>query len=133
MAERIWVKPRVRFLGWREDVPALMAACDVFVCPSRHEPLGNVILEAWAQGLPVVATDSIGPGRLIRHLESGLLVPVDDGDGLSRAIRYLLEEEEVRARIAQGGRAAFEAEFTEAIVMRKYVEFFESLLSENHT
>ena len=133
LAEKIGIKPRVRFLGWREDVPALMAACDVFVCPSRHEPLGNVVLEAWAQGVPVVAADSIGPGRLIRHLETGLLVPVDDDDGMSRAIRYLLEEEEVRARIAQGGRAAFEAEFTEAIVIRKYIDFFEAAISETQT
>ncbi len=133
LAEKIGIKPRVRFLGWREDVPALMAACDVFVCPSRHEPLGNVILEAWAQGVPVVAADSIGPGRLIRHLETGLLVPVDDEDGLSRAIRYLLEEDEVRARIAQGGRAAFEAEYTEAIVIRRYIDFFEASMSEKQT
>ena len=43
---------RVKFLGWREDVPALLAACDMLVCPSRHEPLGNVVLEAWAARCP---------------------------------------------------------------------------------
>ena len=56
VAQRHAVADRVRFLGWRRDVAALMAAADVFVCPSRHEPLGNVVLEAWAHRLPVVAT-----------------------------------------------------------------------------
>ena len=46
---------RVRFLGWRDDIEAVLAAGDIFVCPSRHEPLGNVVIEAFAQGLPVLA------------------------------------------------------------------------------
>src|SRR5262249_39019169 len=41
---------RVRFLGWREDVPSLLAAADLLVCPSLHEPLGNVVIEAWSAG-----------------------------------------------------------------------------------
>ena len=45
-AENLAVKPRTRFLGWREDTAALLAGADVFVCPSRHEPLGNVVIEA---------------------------------------------------------------------------------------
>ena len=52
-------------LGWRGDVPALLAAADLLVCPSRHEPLGNVVIEAWAPRTPVVAARSQGPGALI--------------------------------------------------------------------
>ncbi len=48
-AERLGIAERVRFLGWRDDVAALIAAADALVCPSRHEPLGNVVIEAWAQ------------------------------------------------------------------------------------
>ncbi len=78
MADQLGVADRVRFLGWRRDVAALMAAADIFVCPSRHEPLGNVVLEAWAQRVPVVATASAGPASLIKDRKNGLLVPVEN-------------------------------------------------------
>lgn len=129
LAERSGVKPRVRFLGWRENVGELLAACDVFVCPSRHEPLGNVILEAWAREKPVVAADSVGPGILINHLENGFLVPVDDIGAMAQGIRYMFDDPVVRARLARGGRAKFDAEFAEPIVVRRYVEFFEKILA----
>jgi glycosyltransferase involved in cell wall biosynthesis len=129
-AEQLGIKPRVRFLGWQDDVAPLLAACDVFVCPSRHEPLGNVVLEAWAQRKPVVAADSLGPGKLIRHMESGILIPVDDAPELAEGIRAVFDDSDLADRIAEGGRAAFEAGYTENIVAGKYVEFFESLLPE---
>ncbi len=129
-AERIGVKPRVRFLGWRDDTAALLAAGDVFVCPSRHEPLGNVVLEAWAAGKPVVATDSVGPGMLIDHMQSGVLIPVDDPEGLANGIRAVFEDEDLRNHVANGGRAAFEADYTEPIVVAKYIEFFERVMAE---
>ena len=129
-AERVGVKPRVRFLGWREDTAALLAACDVFVCPSRHEPLGNVVLEAWAQRKPVVAADSVGSGVLIDHMESGVLIPVDDSIGLANGIRAVFNDDELRIRISQGGRTAFEADYTESAVVGKYIELFEHLMAE---
>jgi glycosyltransferase involved in cell wall biosynthesis len=55
LAGELGIADRVAFLGWREDAGALLAGCDVFVCPSRHEPLGNVVLEAWSASRPVVA------------------------------------------------------------------------------
>ncbi len=131
LAQRLGVKPRVRFLGWRDDVPALLAACDVFVCPSRHEPLGNVVLEAWARGKPVVAADAVGPGMLIRQMENGILVPVDDADALASAIRAVFEDDELRAQLGREGRAAFEADYSEKVVVAKYIAFFESLLAES--
>lgn len=127
-AEQLAVKPRVRFLGWREDVAALFAACDLFVCPSRHEPLGNVVIEAWAQGVPVVAADSLGPGTLIDHMETGVLVPTDDAQTLAGAIRHVLEDRGLRARIARAGREAYEARFTENQVVEQYLAFFQRIL-----
>jgi len=129
LAEKLAVKPRVRFLGWREDVEALLGACDLFVCPSRHEPLGNVIIEAWAQGLPVVAADSYGPGTLIDHLESGVLVPVDDPTTLARAMRNVLEDENLRQRIARQGHETYLAHFTEQSVVERYMEFFQRIIA----
>ena len=129
MAENLAVKPRVRFLGWRDDVAALMQAADLFVCPSRHEPLGNVVLEAWAQSVPVVAADSYGPGTLIEHLVSGVLVPIDDAMMLAKAIRLVIGDDRLSGDISRQGRAAYEAEFTETAVVSRYMQFFQEILA----
>ncbi|MBF0093119.1 MAG: glycosyltransferase [Alphaproteobacteria bacterium] len=127
LASKLGVKPRVRFLGWREDVAALFASADLFVCPSRHEPLGNVVLEAWAQGLPVVAADSLGPGTLIEQDRNGVLAPVDDPVALGKAMRRVLSNQALAERIADGGRRTFEERFTETAIVAQYKAFFERI------
>ncbi|MEE2759823.1 MAG: glycosyltransferase [Pseudomonadota bacterium] len=128
-AEVLGIKPRVRFLGWRDDVEALFAAADIFVCPSRYEPLGNVVIEAWAQGVPVIAADSIGPGTLINQGSNGILFPVDDFVSLAKHIKRLVSDGELRDIMVENGYAFYEAEFTEDIVVDKYVKFFEQLVN----
>ncbi len=128
-ANKLGVQPRVRFLGWRNDPEALFAAADIFVCPSRHEPLGNVVMEAWAQGVPVIAADSLGPGTLIQQGQTGILFPIDDSAALAKSINHLIEDDGLRERIAVGGYEAFEAEFTEANVVENYLKFFERLIA----
>jgi glycosyltransferase involved in cell wall biosynthesis len=120
LVRRLGIAGRVRFLGWRHDVPALMAASDLLVCPSRHEPLGNVVLEAWAQHLPVIAAAAQGPRGLISHGRSGLLVPVEDADALAAAIALLARDPARRADLAAAGYAVFAADFAEAKVTAAY-------------
>lgn len=131
LAERKGVKPRVRFLGWRNDVPALLATCDAFICPSRHEPLGNVVLEAWAQRVPVIAADSRGPGALIDNEQNGLLIPVDNSIELARAAMKLIRDPILAQRLGAGGREAYEANYTETKVVARYRTFFEEV-TERH-
>lgn len=126
-ASKTGLGSRVRFLGWRQDVAALLAACDLVVCPSRHEPLGNVVLEAWAHRRPVIAAASAGPTGLIADQRTGLLVPVDDAAALAAALALLVENSSLRSRLGDAGRAAYEAEFTEAIVVARYREFFDGV------
>ncbi len=131
LAEKLAIKPRVRFLGWREDAEDLLATCDIFVCPSRHEPLGNVVIEAWAQSKPVVAADSLGPGTLIEHMETGLLVPVDEVPTMARAIRYLMDHGDVADRVAEQGHDVYRENFTEESVVSQYMSFFQERLAES--
>ena len=121
------VEDRVRFLGWRTDVPALLTACDMLVCPSRHEPLGNVIIEAWAHGAPVVAAESAGPSWLIEDGKNGLLVPIDDAGALAKAVGGLMADHLRRQQLVAGGRAAYEARFTETSVVAEYRALFDRL------
>jgi glycosyltransferase involved in cell wall biosynthesis len=127
LARDLELAGRVRFLGWRSDVPALLAACDVLVCPSRHEPLGNVVLEGWAQGRPVVAAAAKGPAALITEGETGLLVPPDDANALAQALARVLGDRGLAARLAAKGQAAYEAEFTEHAVIARYLALIATL------
>jgi glycosyltransferase involved in cell wall biosynthesis len=123
-ARDLGIADRVRFLGWREDVAALLAAADMVVVPSRSEPLGNVVIEAWAAGRPVVAAASVGPRVLVADGDNGLLVPIDDPAALAAALARIASDGALRERLAAGGRAAYEAAFTEAVVVARYQDFF---------
>jgi glycosyltransferase involved in cell wall biosynthesis len=108
LADELGIADRVGFLGWRQDVGALLAGCDIFICPSRHEPLGNVVLEAWSAARPVVASAVQGPAALIRDGATGLLVPKEEPGPLAAAIATLLVDPARAAAIAAAGRAEFE-------------------------
>lgn len=126
-AERLGVAGRIRFMGWRRDVGALYSAADVLVCPSRYEPLGNNVIEAWAHRRPVVAARSMGPSHLIHHDDLGVLVPVDDAPALASGIRRVLDDPALRARVVAAGRQRYETEFTEAAIVARYLRFFEQV------
>ncbi|MFM8991708.1 MAG: glycosyltransferase [Alphaproteobacteria bacterium] len=126
-AAALGIDARVRFLGWRRDVAALLATCDMLACPSRHEPLGNVVIEAWAHRRPVVAAASQGPRQLLRDGETGLLVPLEDADALARAMSALAADPGRAAALAGAGRGAYEAGFTEAAVVQRYLEFLAAI------
>ncbi|HLO76578.1 MAG TPA: glycosyltransferase [Magnetospirillum sp.] len=128
LAERQGVAPRIRFLGWRDDVASLFAAADLFVCPSRHEPLGNVVIEAWAQGIPVVSAASEGPTQLIRDGDNGLLVPLEDAGAMAAAIAGLIDDRDRAAAMGAAGRRAYESQFTEAAVVARYIDFFHKVV-----
>jgi glycosyltransferase involved in cell wall biosynthesis len=124
MAEALGVAPRVRFLGWRTDASALYRAADVCVFPSRHEPLGNVVIQAWAHGLPVVAARSQGPAALIEEGRDGLLIDIDDAPALAEGVRSLVKDRGLGARLAERGRKRVAAEFSEAAVVGQWTALF---------
>ena len=100
---------------------------NIFVCPSRVEPLGNVVIEAWAHGRPVVAAAAAGPVTLITPGDTGLIVPVDDARALATSIRTLIENPTLAVRLAEAGRKAYGESFTEEIVVKEYLDFFQAV------
>jgi glycosyltransferase involved in cell wall biosynthesis len=124
MAEALGVQARVRFLGWRTDPSALYRAADVCVFPSRYEPLGNVVIQAWAHGLPVVAADSQGPKALIEDDRDGLLVPVDDAAALAAGVRRILAEPQLARQFVTRGLGRVAAEFSEEAVVAQWQTLF---------
>ena len=124
MAESLGVADRVRFLGWREDAGALYRAADVCLFPSRIEPLGNVVLQAWAHGTPIVAAASKGPAALIRDGETGLVTPIDDADALALAAKRLLDDAALREQLRQAGLAEVQRQFSQAAVVEHWKALF---------
>lgn len=128
-ADRLGVADRVRFLGWRADGPALLASVDALLVPSRHEPLGNVVLEGWAQRCPVIAAASAGPASLIADKVSGRLVPVEDARALAAAVRETLAAPDAGRELAAAGFAQLQQNFSKAAVVGRYREFFDRILA----
>ncbi len=126
-AARLGLEGRVRFLGWRNDRGALLAACDVVAFPSRYEPFGTVTVDAWAAERPLVAADAVGPAAYVRDGENGLLVPKDDVDALTDALRRVIHDKALAARLVAGGRADYESTFTKAAFQRDSIAFYEKV------
>jgi glycosyltransferase involved in cell wall biosynthesis len=119
------IAERVKFLGWRTDRGALLKAADVCVFPSREEPFGNVVVEAWAYGVPLVAAASTGPAWLARNNEDTILVPVDDAEALAQGVRDVLASKDLASELVENGRKRIETEFSENVVIGQYLDMFE--------
>jgi glycosyltransferase involved in cell wall biosynthesis len=124
LAIKLGVIDRVKFLGWRKDTGALLELADCLVCPSRIEPLGNVILEAWAHRRPVVAAASAGPVGLIEDGRTGLLAPIDNFHALAARLRRVIDDAAFAESLGENGHAVYAARFSKQAVLCRYVEFF---------
>ena len=126
-AERLGVADRVVFAGYRDDVPALLAGCDVVCLPSRDEGLPLVLLEAMAQRKPVVATPVGGTAELVVDGETGLLVPPGDPEALADALNRILTDPSLARRLGEAGLnrvgTAFAATAASAEILKIYETF----------
>jgi len=104
LARELGVADAAIFTGGRRDVPAIMAACDVFSMPSDEEPFGLVYLEAMAMRKPVVAIGNGGTPEVVEHGHSGLLSAHRDVATFAENVIALLRDPERRARMGESGR-----------------------------
>ena len=130
-AARLAPDGAVRFLGDRQDIPAILASLDVSVLPSASESLSNAIIESMAAGVPVVASRVGGNAELVND-ERGALVPAGDEIGLSAAVTHLLRSSESLGQMGRNCRQFARENFTLEIMRRRYEELYAELLARKH-
>jgi glycosyltransferase involved in cell wall biosynthesis len=126
-AQELGIRAQVQFLGDRRDIPAVLAGIDVSVVPSASESLSNVVLEAMAAGVPVVATRVGGNPELINE-QRGLLVPPDDDQALASALGRLLTDAPLRATMAENAKAFAYENFSRRNISARYQDLYSELL-----
>ncbi len=119
----------VVFAGWREDVPDLLGAMDLFVLPSWREGMPRSAIEAAASGLPLILTDIRGCREVIRYGVEGLLVPPRDATGLAHAIGSLLDAPDLRRHMGERARARAEQRFDERRIAANVSSVTKALLA----
>ena len=131
MADRLGVGDRVELPGRanRERTAELFRGCEYFVLPSRHEPFGIVNVEAMASEKAIIATAVGGVPEIVRDGDNGLLVEPGDAAALADRMRTLLDEPELRDRLAAAGRKAAD-DFAWPAITARYVSVYEAALAD---
>jgi glycosyltransferase involved in cell wall biosynthesis len=122
------VDTHVHFLGTRHDVPRLMPHFDLLWLASGYEGMPNVVMEAMAAAVPVVATDIWGNRELVVHGHTGFLVAVGDRAGLARFAHKILEDRELAQRLGAAGQQRMSAEFSVEAMVAKHAALYRELL-----
>lgn len=128
LAHGLGMGDRVRFAGFRADIPRTMSAVTISVVPSRSEGLSNVLLESMAARLPVVATRVGGTPEVVEDGRTGLLVPPRSSEALAVAISALLADPRRAAAIGRAGRQHIETFFPLSRMLRETESLYGDLL-----
>ncbi|MBI2949793.1 MAG: glycosyltransferase family 4 protein, partial [Verrucomicrobia bacterium] len=130
LAGTLRVTDRVRFLGFRDDVPDLMAAADMLLLTSRSEGVPQAVTQAMHAGLPVVAARVGGVPELITHEQNGLLVASEDPAATAAAARRIIQEPNLARRFAAAGRVHVETRFNLKTMLDRTEQLCTRLLAE---
>ena len=119
---------RVQLLGWRDDVPELLAALDVFLLTSLFEGLPRTVLQAMAASVPVVATDTGGVAEVVIDGETGRLVPAGNPAAAAEAVVALAADAGLRTRLAAAARSQLTEEFDIRLMVRALEDIYDDVL-----
>ena len=130
LGDRLGLTDTVRFRGWcaRDALPEYYRCADVFVLASRDEGMPNVLLEAMASGLPVVATEVAGIDELLQEGVGGVLVPTEDPDALRDRLAELIADPALRAQLGAAGRELAERKYSWRRSAEAYLRLVEEAL-----
>lgn len=127
MCEEKDIASQVAFMGRVDDVPGAIRESSLFVLTSKQEGMPNALIESMVSGLAVISTDCPcgGPAELIENGINGILIPVDDGEALTKSLDKLLADAEYRNRLSEEGKKLIEKVHPD-IVNKRWLEYIES-------
>jgi len=126
------IGPRIKLLGWTNEVEKVLGTFDLFVSPARAEPFGLSIVEAMAAGVPVLATMSEGACEIIESDQTGRLVPLRDVDALAGAIDELLSDPRECQRLSANAQHAVRERFLLARMVDETEDVYRQVLEDMH-
>lgn len=131
LVKRLGLESSVFFEGKvpNNRIPQYFQKAVMFCSTSREEAFGRAIIESLSSGRPVVATATSGATEIIDNGKDGLLIPINDNKALSEAINTLLNDEELRKRMALAGRKSAESKFDWSVICRQYLGIYQGLLT----
>jgi len=131
LARALRIADQTHFLGEREDIAQVLAACDCFVLPSVSEGNPLSVLEAMASGLPVIATEVGGLPELVRSGSEGLLVPAGSAEALRQAMMRVITDSDLRRTMSRASQQRAKGRFDSNIMAQSYISIYElSMRSE---
>lgn len=131
LAGQIGIATRVQWAGWQKDPAPYYQLADIFVCASVHEPLGNVILEAWANRALVVSTRAQGPLELMEDGVNGLLAPLSDPATLAEVILTALNlDSTLKQQLIEAGYQEVEQHYSQTAIVSAYTKLYTDLRND---
>lgn len=128
LCQKLGIASRVHFVGWRSDVPEILAASQMLALPSRWEGMPNVVLQAMASRLPVIATDAEGVRELLGPEADAQVVRYGDSQAFTNKLVKILSDQQLAAELGGKNRFRAEREFTFERVVAAYQNLWTSLL-----
>lgn len=129
LARELDLADRVHFLGWRNDRKALLEACDICLLPSRYEPFGTVIAEAWSMRRPLVAALADGARQYVRDNDNGAVFPIDDDAALARRIMQIADDPRFARQLVEHGYRDYEKLFSRDIVIDQLLDIYRTVIA----
>lgn len=129
LATTLDVSDQVRFLGWRTDRRALLELCDMCLLPSRYEPFGTVIAEAWSMRRPLITTPADGPRQYVVDGEDALVVPFDRPAELASAVTRLSQNRALVARLVDAGYRKYVKQFSRDRVLADLLAIYRRVVA----
>lgn len=130
LGRKLGIGDRVVFTGWVNDISVPAAAADYWLAPSRWEPMGSTVLDAWAHSKPLIASRAAGPASLIDDGKTGLLVEVGDVATLRNAIVRLTQDPQLRQELAANGHRRYREAHSEKVIVDAYLKYYHKLIAE---
>ncbi len=127
LIKKFKLSDRVKIFGWSNNISKFINSSSVLICPSRHEPFGNIVVDGWAHKIPVIVSDIGGPGKMIKNKINGIKFEKDNIFDLVAKIKDLDSNSNLRKKIIKNGFQFFKENYSEKVIVEKYIKFFERI------